>query len=111
MEDTLSDSLSLHPTRVALVAGLGLLLLYNLIRFVRQYLRLSYIPGPFFASITNLARVSWVKTRRAHEIHHDLHRKYGDFVRFAPNMISVSNAEAIPTIYPMRSGFPKVSAQ
>ncbi|KAI0180673.1 putative benzoate 4-monooxygenase cytochrome P450 [Hypoxylon sp. FL1284] len=69
--------------------------------------RLRRIPGPLCAKFTNLQRVLWVKTGRAHLIHEEIHRKYGEVVRIGPNMVSISNPEAIPTIYPMRPGFPK----
>lgn len=72
------------------------------------YWRLRYVPGPFWARLTNLQRVGWVRTGRAHEIHNEMHDKYGTFVRFGPNIVSVSDPEAITTLYPMRMGFVKV---
>ncbi|CAG7958566.1 unnamed protein product [Penicillium salamii] len=71
------------------------------------YWRLRYVPGPLWARLTNLQRVWWVKTGRAHEIHNEMHDKYGTFVRFGPNTVSVSDPEAIATLYPMRMGFVK----
>ncbi|KAM6476000.1 cytochrome P450 CYP4/CYP19/CYP26 subfamily protein [Trichoderma sp. SZMC 28011] len=68
---------------------------------------LRHIPGPFLASLTNLQRVWWVRTGRAHLYHQAVHARYGDIVRIGPHMVSVSNPEAIQTIYPIRSGFPK----
>ena len=79
-----------------------------LFRSVTSYLRLRQVPGPFLAAWTNLPRVSWVFSKRAHEIHIGLHEKYGDLVRFGPNMVSVSDPREIPTLYPMRPGFVKV---
>ncbi|KAJ6133407.1 Benzoate 4-monooxygenase cytochrome P450 [Penicillium samsonianum] len=69
--------------------------------------RLKHIPGPFPACITDLHRMSWVPTARAHLILQDAHRKYGEVVRIGPNMVSFSNPEAIPAVYPMRPGIPK----
>ncbi|KAL2802293.1 cytochrome P450 [Aspergillus granulosus] len=69
--------------------------------------RRSDVPGPFWAKFTNLQRVWWVKTGRAHEIHYKLHEKYGTFVRIGPNMISISDPAALSTVYPNRMGFPK----
>ncbi|KAL4915852.1 putative benzoate 4-monooxygenase cytochrome P450 [Aspergillus aurantiobrunneus] len=66
---------------------------------VSTYSRLRHIPGPLAASVSNLPRFSWVWGRRAHEIHIDLHRKYGKLVRFGPNMVSVSDPGEIPVIY------------
>ena len=85
-----------------------LLLTYLLYHILQTYWRLRFVPGPFWARFTNLQRVLWVKSRRAHEIHMNLHEKYGDCVRFGPNMVSISDPAAIATVYPMRPGFPKV---
>jgi hypothetical protein len=72
--------------------------------------RLSYIPGPFLAAFSNLTRMRWVLTGRSHDIHMEMHKKYGDVVRFGPNMVSVSDPTAIPTIYPLtKRGFVKAS--
>lgn len=73
------------------------------------YWRLQHVPGPFFAKFTNLQRVWWVKTGRAHEYHRQMHETYGSVVRFGPNMVSISDPRAIPDIYPSRPGFLKVS--
>ena len=72
-----------------------------------SYIHLSHVPGPRVASLTNLARVSWVYSNRSHEKHIELHRQYGSFVRFGPNMVSVSDPAAIPQVYGLNSRFPK----
>jgi hypothetical protein len=51
-----------------------------------------------------------VKTKRAHLIHQDLHKKYSEVVRTGPNMIMIDNPKAIPIIYTTRPGFIKVCA-
>lgn len=73
------------------------------------YLHLQDVPGPLFAKFTNLQRVWWVKSGRAHEYHRRMHAVYGPAVRFGPNMVSISDPRTIPAIYPSRPGFPKVS--
>jgi hypothetical protein len=73
------------------------------------YWGLKNVPSPLFAKFTDLQRVWWVKTGRAREIHRGMHAMYGPVVRFGPNIVSVSDPRAIPTIYPSRPGFPKVS--
>lgn len=75
---------------------------------VHTYRKLKDFPGPFWAKFTDAQRSWWVKSMRAHEIHQEQHEKYGDAVRFGPNMISLSDPAAIPALYPMRAGFPKV---
>jgi hypothetical protein len=88
---------------ISLACLLGSLQLY------RTWRRLRHIPGPFPACITNFHRAYWVTTKRAHLILQDVHEKYGEIVRIGPNTVVFSNPEAIPTVYPARTGFPKVS--
>lgn len=95
-------------TSTSIGIALSLLLTYLFYHIFQTYWRLRFVPGPFWARFTNLQRVLWVQSRRAHEIHMDQHEMYGDCVRFGPNMVSISDPAAIATIYPMRPGFPKV---
>ena len=92
------------PVVLLVCAGLGLITL----QLCRTWWRLRQIPGPLPAKITNFQRMGWIGTKRAHLILQDMHEKYGDVVRIGPNMVSFSNPKAIPTVYPMRPGFPKV---
>ncbi|KAK7931819.1 Benzoate 4-monooxygenase cytochrome P450 [Apiospora marii] len=85
----------------------GLVLTVALLRAFRTWSALRHVPGPFLASFTNLPRSWWVMTGRAHQYHRAAHAKYGDVVRIGPRMVSVSNPDAIPIIYPFRPGFPK----
>ena len=81
--------------------------------FVYLYLvrsKLSHVPGPFLASITNLQRVYWVYTRKAHHTHIALHQKYGPLVRMGPNMVSVGDPAEIANIYDFTGKFLKVAA-
>ncbi|VDB94145.1 unnamed protein product [Peniophora sp. CBMAI 1063] len=56
-------------------------------------------PGPWLAQFSDL----WLAWTASHghrcETVHELHNKYGPFVRIAPNHISVAARDAIPTIY------------
>jgi hypothetical protein len=90
---------------VAFAALLFLSLL--LYRSISSWYRLRHIPGPPLASISNLQRAWWVKTGRAHLYHQQVHRKYGHVVRTGPNMVSISNPDDVPVVYPMRPGFIK----
>ncbi len=87
---------------------LGVVLTFIILQLFRTWWRLKHISGPFLASLTNLQRFRWVKTKYAHLIHLQMHEKYGEVVRFGPNMVSISHPDAISTVYPMRPGFPKV---
>ncbi|KAI5810819.1 pisatin demethylase [Pyronema omphalodes] len=75
--------------------------------FSSRYNHLSDLPGPFWASITNLYRFfdQWTWTPHLHQIF--LHKRYGTFVRYGPNVVSISSAEAIPIIYGINRGFLK----
>ena len=92
----------------ATFSTIGVLALYLCYHLFQTYWQLRDFPGPFWAKFTNWQRVYWVKTRRAQEIHQEAHEKYGDVVRFGPNMVSLSDPAMIPELYPMRAGFPKV---
>ena len=92
----------------ATFSTINVLVLYLCYHLFRTYWKLRDFPGPLWAKFTNLQRVHWVKTKRAQEIHQKAHQKYGDVVRFGPNMVSLSDPALIPGLYPMRAGFPKV---
>lgn len=87
-----------HP--LILLGGLVAALVGHLLW---KWYRLSHVPGPAFAKLTNIPRAYWVWTRKPHEIHIDLHKKYGHLVRFGPNMVSVGSAVEIEKIYRMHS--------
>lgn len=76
---------------------------------VRSYYRLAHIPGPVLARFTNIPRLSWVLSYRAHDIHTTLHRQYGPLVRFGPNMVSVADPAEVNTIYGFGKPWIKVS--
>lgn len=91
-----------------LILVLLLVLVLGLLQLGRTWWRLRDIPGPFFARVTNLQRILWVKSKRAHLYLQAEHAKHGDVVRIGPNMVSISNPEVLPMIYTTRTGFPKV---
>ena len=83
-----------YSTAVAVILAFFLLLWT-----AQVYYRLAHIPGPFLARFTNLSRLSWVLSYKAHDIHILQHRKYGPLVRFGPNMVSVACPSEVGTIY------------
>jgi hypothetical protein len=77
--------------------------------FYRKYGTSSrHIPGPFLASITDFWRVWAVADGTFHTRNLKLHEKYGPLVRIAPNVVSVSDPDAMRVIYGLNSGFIKV---
>ena len=102
----LAQAFSIASVPYSLLVLVGLAGVFHL---ASVYWRLRHIPGPFWAKFTNLQRIFWVKSERAHEIHQVAHARYGDVVTFGPNMVSLADPAWIKTIYPMRPGFPKVT--
>ncbi|KIW89008.1 uncharacterized protein Z519_10493 [Cladophialophora bantiana CBS 173.52] len=78
--------------------------------FLKRYLRLRHIPGPFFAAFTDFwfAYKFWTGTTFA-RLTTDLHQKYGPVVRLGPNRLIFSKASAIPVIYRTTDVMPKSS--
>jgi hypothetical protein len=101
----LTTSLQNTPLLLPLVAIATLLVL---IHITRVYWRLRHIPGPWWTRFTNLQRVLWVRTGKAHKIHLDIHKKYGDVAVLGPNMVSLADPSWINVVYPARMGVPKV---
>ncbi|KAK3680865.1 cytochrome P450 [Podospora appendiculata] len=74
----------------------------------------ALIPGPgpgrpILASISNLPRLVWGGSGRAHVVHIELHQKYGNLVRLGPNCISVGDPLEVPKIYGTSTSFGKAS--
>lgn len=88
-------NLSESPYIIAFEVSITWFLLYAFY----SYFCLSHIPGPFLASISNIPRLYWVLTGRAHDIHIALHDQYGPLMRMGSNMVSVSDPQEIGKIY------------
>ncbi|KAJ5174237.1 Cytochrome P450 [Penicillium canariense] len=73
----------------------------------RTWKKQSHVPGPFMASISNISRLIWARSGRAHETHIHLHEKYGSLVRLGPNSVSVGDPREISKMYGIRSNFGK----
>lgn len=98
------SALYAYPILLAL-GPIALVILFT----AHSYYRLSHVPGPFLASFTNLSRLSWVLSNRAHDIHTALHRQYGPLVRFGPNMVSIADPAEVGNIYRFVKPWLKVS--
>jgi hypothetical protein len=94
---------------LGVVIGLTALLFLRAL-WLRFLSPLSAIPGPFFASITNLWRYSVVRRSEMPWENARLHRKCGPLVRIGPTHVSADSIEALKTIYLEKKGFPKVFA-
>ena len=67
--------------------------------YQRFFHPLAKYPGPFLASITDLWQVCQFLTLRQPYHLTQLHEKYGPFVRYGPDKMSVTCESAIPLLY------------
>ncbi|EXJ77316.1 hypothetical protein A1O3_09542 [Capronia epimyces CBS 606.96] len=88
-----------------LVGALGLLA-----RFVRSYLHLASIPGPFLARFSDLWRFRAQNSPGYSAKLVQLHQKYGYLVRIGPNHISISDPDAVPVVYSTKPVWVKASS-
>lgn len=88
---------------MALLNSLIVLLLpASLLAYVvyqRFFHPLSSFPGPFLASLTDLWQVHQFLTLKQPYHLTELHKKYGQFVRYGPDKLSVTAEDAIPLVY------------
>lgn len=70
---------------------------------------LAKYPGPVIAKLTNLYSVWHAAKGTQHWNLYELHRKYGDFIRWGPDSISVNNVEALEPIYGAKANVKKSS--
>ncbi|KAJ5590692.1 hypothetical protein N7450_004664 [Penicillium hetheringtonii] len=87
----------------------SILLLCTLFHLTHNYLTpgVSAIPGPFLAKLTNIWRFVDVSKGQAQVTLLKLHRKYGDYVRLGPNVVSIRDLDVIKTIYGINRGYEK----
>lgn len=79
-----------------LVSALGLL---GYVVYQRFFHPLAGYPGPFLASLTDLWQVHQFLTLKQPYRLTELHEKYGTFVRYGPDKLSITEEDAIPIIY------------
>lgn len=80
----------------------GLILIASFVSYVvyqRFFHPLAGYPGPFLASLTDLWQVWQFLTLKQPYYLTELHEKYGEFVRYGPDKLSVTAVDAIPLIY------------
>ncbi|KAK0501634.1 cytochrome P450 monooxygenase [Armillaria luteobubalina] len=101
---------SLHTDlSTAITAVTVLAVLVHLVPYLTDSNRLRSYPGPLIAKFSD-AWLAYVSHQgRRSEIIHDLHRKYGPFVRIAPNHVSVAVSDAQPMVYGHGNGTLKSS--
>ncbi|KAH8807633.1 gamma-glutamyltranspeptidase-domain-containing protein [Xylogone sp. PMI_703] len=60
---------------------------------------LAKYPGPFWAKVTGLYPAYYALTGKRHINCYKLHKKYGDIVRVAPNIVTINHKDALKDIY------------
>ncbi|MCO5585497.1 hypothetical protein L7F22_039430 [Adiantum nelumboides] len=88
---------SSSPFNLAITV-VGIVLVAHLIPFFLAP-HLWFIPGPVGAHLSDLWLVRQAQKGKRFLIVHDLHSRYGKFVRLAPNHISIADPDAIETVY------------
>lgn len=78
------------------------------ILYARYGSSLRTIPGPFFASFSNVLKVLAVYKDAMPQWNIAVHRKYGSVVRIGPKHVSFSSPEALQIIHGSRQAYPKV---
>lgn len=61
-------------------------------------------PGPWMEKFTSLWLAKQCRNTRRSVAVMEQHKRYGDFVRIAPNHVSINNPEAVAEIYGHKSG-------
>jgi len=89
---------------------LSLLVVFVLLAHLVPYfvdphcIRSNGISGPFWARFSD-AWLGWIAAQgHRSEVVHELHKKYGTFVRIAPNHVSISDPDALQVVYAHGNG-------
>lgn len=102
----MSESQSLVSYLLTPYAIPVLLVLYYVLPYLSKTHWLS-IPAPFPAAFTNLWLFWQARRGRRYLAVNDAHKKYGKFVRIAPNHVSIADDTAIQAVYGHGNGFLK----
>ena len=67
------------------------------------------LPGPALAKVSNLWRL--IEAWKGHQelALQDLHRKHGKIVQIGPNVVSITDPDAIEIIFGIKTDLPKVN--
>ncbi|KAK6334102.1 hypothetical protein TWF696_002604 [Orbilia brochopaga] len=91
------------------IIAVGFPLVFLVLNAIYQlyFSSLSKVPGPWYCAISRfwLAKVS-LQGRRIFAVH-ELHLKYGPYVRIAPNEVSVSDIDSVKQIHSSHNNFSK----
>lgn len=94
-----------HLTLTTILAPLFLLFIRSIYRV--YFHPISHIHGPILPKLTSLWLHYHAYIGDEASTIHKLHQRYGPYVRVSPHEVDISDADAIPTIYVSKGGFPK----
>nr|KAK5442115.1 hypothetical protein LTR18_005967 [Exophiala xenobiotica] len=80
---------------------------YYIIPYISNKGKMNDIPGPLVAKFSNFWSLYWARQHQLSWVTHDLHNKYGDFVRLAPDHVSISHPDSIRDVMGHGNGFTK----
>ncbi|RNJ56533.1 hypothetical protein D7B24_007138 [Verticillium nonalfalfae] len=86
-------------TLLGTASGVVLILLVAYVLYQQFLHPLAGYPGPLLASLTDLWQVQQYLTLQQPYTLTQLHEKYGEFVRYGPDKLSITAKEAVPIIY------------
>ena len=92
---------------IELIVGSSIAYIVWRVVYNRFFHPLRDIPGPFFASITPFWYWRAVRFGRGQDHQLPIHKRYGKFVRIAPNEVQIMDATALDTIYGTKYEFIK----
>lgn len=91
-------SLVLQISNDLIIITLISISLYYLFHYFKNKHGLNRYPGPFIARFSRIWLGYHSRFGKRYQIIHQLHQKYGAFVRIAPNELSIADPDAIPII-------------
>ncbi|KAF2653764.1 cytochrome P450 [Lophiostoma macrostomum CBS 122681] len=108
MDDAFSEIPSQNTRLLGGLSILGLaLILYYVVPYLKDDFGLKHIPGPPVAQFSNIWSTFWARNHRLSNAVYEQHKKYGDFVRVAPDHVSISHPDSIRDVLGHGNGFVK----
>ncbi|KIX92471.1 uncharacterized protein Z520_11791 [Fonsecaea multimorphosa CBS 102226] len=98
LADEIADRMTLQALLVGAVVAL-FIYLFGVIVYRLYFHPLAAYPGPLLGRVTHWYGVYHASRGDNHLNVYNLHKKYGEIVRIAPNLVTINNAQAIKDIY------------
>ncbi|KZS98305.1 cytochrome P450 monooxygenase pc-bph [Sistotremastrum niveocremeum HHB9708] len=92
-----------HPGYIAASIPV-LVLLVHIVPWLVDSHSIRDIKGPWLAKFSDFWLGYWAAQGKRSEHVHEMHKKYGTFVRLAPNHVSIADSEALQTVYAHGNG-------